>query len=54
MIIVIYFYFPEVCYSILESRIAGYLQTKQRPLEDIGELFGDPPHVVHMDERRAE
>ena len=24
------------------------LQTKQKSLEDIGVLFGDPPHIAHI------
>ncbi|KAK3696007.1 hypothetical protein LTR37_018225 [Vermiconidia calcicola] len=35
MVVVILVYFPE---------------TKQRSLEDIGVLFGDPPHIPHVEE----
>jgi len=47
---VVWFFFPEV--SILSSIIQPPLtlaQTKQRSLEDIGQLFGDAPHIAHVE-----
>ena len=53
MVGVILWYFPEVrdggqvcCW--LRTDVS---QTKQRSLEDIGVLFGDPPHIAHVDEK---